>query len=161
MIKWVNNVKHLWEHLAQGCTLYVLVLATVEVTARIKTECIDVDLASGKTSGGGGLCDAGMWKRKRYWNVQLGQGITSFSVSFIFSFVYLSFASCSLFISSPLISRYLILFSIWTFLGIHWSAMINDQTKQKCIIAFYLVDYYELIMKYNEPLGPWASLGAQ
>lgn len=39
--------------------------------------------------------------------------------------------------------------------------MINDQIKQKCIIDFYLIDYYELIMKYNEPLGPWASLVAQ
>lgn len=139
----------------------MLVFATVGVTARIKAVCIDVDLASEKTSGGGGFCDAGVWKRKRYWNVQWGRGITSLSVCFIFSFVYLPFAFCSPFISSPLISRYLILFSIWTFLGIHWSAMINDQIKQKCIIDFYLIDYYELIMKYNEPLGPWASLMAQ
>ena len=42
------------------CTLYVLVFATVGVTARVEAVCIDVDLASGKTSGGGGFCDAGM-----------------------------------------------------------------------------------------------------
>ena len=58
-----------------------------------------------------------------------------FSFCFLhLSFVYLSFAFCSLFLSSPLISRCLILFSIWTFLGIHWSAMINDHLNKSAFL---------------------------